>query len=308
MEKPLLSKESYHRYRNELQLQRRTGIKVRLAFDNPQWWTEALIAYTESIATAKQISAARSYVKAGKVLEMRVNPGVVEAKVQGRRKAPYLVRLYSPLPEAERIEAIMHDLREKAIYGALLLSGEMPTAVRDVFLRNGVALMPDDYEKKQLLCSCPEPESICKHILAVLYVIIGAFDRDPFLLLRMRGLKKEELLAGLTKRRMPSRRELACSACGETHGGAAHPMAEQRLFFCAPLVRRIARVPMSTRFYGEKDLMHTLEASRKTERDGRMESGAQSPLFDFPLWRGETSFKDSMHPYYDTVRKYLKGR
>ena len=197
----LNTKENLDKLRQDLRLQRRTGIKAHLEFDDPQWWTVGFIRYAEEIASPKQIAAAKQYVRAGKVVEMNVNPGVVEAKVQGTRKAPYHVRLYSPMPTAAQLDDIKRRLAERAVYSALLLAGEMPAEILDIFGACGVGLMPQDYGKGRLLCSCPEPQDICKHILATLFVVTDAFDRDPFLLLRMRGLEKEELLSAMTKAR-----------------------------------------------------------------------------------------------------------
>ena len=49
-------------------------------------------------------------------------------------------------------------------------------------------------------CSCPDFANPCKHIAAV-YLLLGEeFDRDPFLIFRMRGIERDGLLGpGLRK-------------------------------------------------------------------------------------------------------------
>jgi uncharacterized Zn finger protein len=289
----LNTRENIGKLRQDLRLQRRGGIKVKLEFDAPQWWTVGFIRYIEEISAPKQLAAARNYVRTGKVVEMNVNPGVVEAKVQGTRKAPYHVRLYSSLPTPEQLDGIKRRLSERAIYSALLLAGEMPSAILDIFRSRGAGLMPGEYGKSRLLCSCPEPHDVCKHILAALLVVTGAFDRDPFLLLRMRGLEKEDLLASVTK----SRGERG-DAPRRAYGG------ERRR---QPDAADMPPVPTGEAFRARSTLSGELAALRERMRGCAGEGTTHPPLFDFPLWRGETSFKDSMYPYYESVRRMLRN-
>ena len=301
------AREGMQRMRHELQLQRRTGIKVKMEFENPQWWTREFVSYMESIASAKGISAARSYVKSGKVLEVNVMPGVVEAQVQGRRKTPYQVRLYSPQPTDVQLAEVKRRLSEQALYGALLLSGEMPLAIREIFKTSGIPLVPQDYTRRQLLCSCPEPEDICKHILAVLYVITAAFDHDPFILLRMRGLEKDELLASLSCARGEGGTavaQIAEAATAEKDVCEAVPSDADR----DEAARCGFEYPLDAAFYGDTSVPGALEAFRADNCDGKDAAKVHAPLFDFPLWRGETSFKDSIYPYYESVQKLLKSK
>ena len=46
-------------------------------------------------------------------------------------------------------------------------------------------------------CSCPDWSNPCKHIAAVFYLMAESFDNDPFLLFKLRGMEREDLLATL---------------------------------------------------------------------------------------------------------------
>ena len=59
----LNTKENLDKLRQDLRLQRRTGIKAHLEFDDPQWWTVGFIRYAEEIASPKQIAAAKGVGK-----------------------------------------------------------------------------------------------------------------------------------------------------------------------------------------------------------------------------------------------------
>lgn len=287
--------ENLERLREELRLQRKIGIKVKLEFDAPQWWTTDLIRFTEKIATPRQISAAKKDVKAGRVVELSVNPGVIEAKVQGSRKQPYSARIYSPVPEQGNIDALKGELAKRAKFGAMLLAGEMPLEFADIFTSCGVELTPGAGSRMRMLCGCPSPDSLCEHILAVVLVMTDAFDRDPFLLLKFRGVEKEDLLASLTEPRGVRRgrppKSVASDANNVPQRSADYDAADDGAASGDP-------------FFGGDHLRRVLDTITLKHSTG---DSIQPPL-DFPLWRGEMSFGDSMRPYYDSVRKLIKGR
>ncbi|MDR1916967.1 MAG: SWIM zinc finger family protein [Synergistaceae bacterium] len=298
------SQDTEHRSRCELARQRRRGIKAPLEFENPQWWTEGFISYIESIASPRPNNAAKNYVKSGKVVELTVTPGLIEARVQGRRKLPYHVRLYSPIPTTEQLEEVKRRLADKAIYKALLLSGEIPRELNEIFTMSGIALMPEDYARSQLQCTCPEPENICKHILAVLYVVSATFDRDPFLLLQMRGFDKESLLSSLTA---PVETQKADNT-GAYRGMSESSSSGHDTQKPGDADIHADTLPLDAAFYGARGLYAELMDLRTHPIKPGDSTTPHAPLFDFPLWRGETSFRDSIDPYYASVEKLLREK
>jgi uncharacterized Zn finger protein len=86
----------------------------------------------------------------------------------------------------------------------------MPQEMEKVFRGAGVSLFPERHKDLETECSCPDWSNPCKHIAAVYYLLGEEFDRDPFLILRMRGMSREEFLALLgqsSKRKRPARAE-----------------------------------------------------------------------------------------------------
>jgi uncharacterized Zn finger protein len=51
-------------------------------------------------------------------------------------------------------------------------------------------------------CSCPDWANPCKHIAAVYYILAEQFDDDPFLIFKLRGCSKEEIIATLRQKRV----------------------------------------------------------------------------------------------------------
>jgi uncharacterized Zn finger protein len=76
---------------------------------------------------------------------------------------------------------------------ARLLAGELPEEVEEVFSGAGVSLFPHKSRAMETDCSCPDWSNPCKHTTAVFYLLAEEFDRDPFLLFKLRGLSREEL-------------------------------------------------------------------------------------------------------------------
>ena len=52
-----------------------------------------------------------------------------------------------------------------------------------------------------LFRSCPDWANPCKHIAAVYYLLAEQFDDDPFLIFKLRGRTKEEIIDALRVRR-----------------------------------------------------------------------------------------------------------
>lgn len=179
------------------------GIKARSQRGSigSTWWGKRWIQVLEGFGWSNRLQRGRRYARMGQVLDFRLAPGVVEAKVQGSRPAPYRVRIaLRPLrdPQWEKVSA---RLSERSGFTAQLLAGEMPDGIEEVFSSAHVPLFPEKDEDFEADCSCPDWANPCKHIAAVHYILGEAFDRDPFLLLALRGRPKDHLLTDLRQHR-----------------------------------------------------------------------------------------------------------
>jgi uncharacterized Zn finger protein len=71
----------------------------------------------------------------------------------------------------------------------------MDPDVESAFRAAGLSLFPERRRDLTTACSCPDVSNPCKHIAAVYYLLGEEFDRDPFLVFRLRGLARDELVA-----------------------------------------------------------------------------------------------------------------
>ncbi|HEX6912881.1 MAG TPA: hypothetical protein VF142_20905, partial [Longimicrobium sp.] len=49
------------------------------------WWSQRFIAALREVADASRLTRGRSYARSGQVMDLRVEPGAVTARVQGSR-------------------------------------------------------------------------------------------------------------------------------------------------------------------------------------------------------------------------------
>jgi uncharacterized Zn finger protein len=161
------------------------------------WWSERFTAVLDDIGLENRLQRGRHYARAGQVISLDVDAGMVTARVQGSRARPYRVRIgitaYGKLEWAK----LERTLADDAWYAARLLAGEMPDDIEDVFTRLGLPLFPTSAGELSMDCSCPDWEIPCKHIAAGFYLLAEAFDDDPFTILTWRGREREELLDNL---------------------------------------------------------------------------------------------------------------
>ncbi len=165
------------------------------------WWASRWLAALERLIDAGRLSRGRSYARSGQVLNLDIQAGRVDSKVQGSRPSPYKVTIeIKPLSEKEWGKVAV-AMAEQAIFAAKLLAGEMPQNIEEAFAAAKVNLFPASKGDLGTECSCPDWSNPCKHIAAV-YLLLGEqFDADPFLLFRLRGKSKPEIMALLRARR-----------------------------------------------------------------------------------------------------------
>ena len=177
----------------------RGGIKARSkrgAFVET-WWGRRWLEVMESFDIGVRLTRGRSYARKGQVLDLTIETGKVSAKVQGSRPTPYTVVVALKPIAAKDWNRLGKAVANDAWSAARLIAGEMPETLEKTFKSAGIPLFPAKLNDLQTSCSCPDWSNPCKHIAAVYYLLAEVFDRDPFLLFRLRGLSREGFVAHL---------------------------------------------------------------------------------------------------------------
>ena len=166
-----------------------------------KWWSRRWIQTLESFNMGERLHRGRSYARRGQVISIAVRKGGVDARVQGSRPSPYAVKIELKVIEESEWEKVITGMSAQAIFAAKLLAGEMPNGIEDVFNASNISLFPGTQDDLSTECSCPDWSNPCKHIAAVYYILAERFDDDPFLIFKLRGRTKEEIIAALRKMR-----------------------------------------------------------------------------------------------------------
>jgi len=245
------------------------------------WWARRWIDVLESFDLDSRLSRGRNYARRGQVLSIEIAKGRVSALVQGSRPKPYKVNIgVRPIPVAgwRRATAAM---AAKAAFSAKLLNGQMPDDIEKAFAAETLSLFPESLAELDTECSCPDWSNPCKHIAAVYYLLGEEFDRDPFLIFRLRGMEREELLEALGKAAVakPGRKR----STGGTERTAPRPAA--------------ARLPEDpAEFWGRDEGFTFPEAG-----DSPPSPPLLARLGSFPFWRGAGTFQSEMEENYREV-------
>ncbi len=241
------------------------------------WWAKRWIAVLESFNIGARLGRGRSYARKGQVTAINIAPGKVTAKVQGSMPKPYAVTIQIPKLDAKDWEKLIQELNAQAVFAAKLLAGEMPQDIETAFTKAGLSLFPKSLKEIQTECSCPDYSNPCKHIAAVYYLLGEEFDRDPFLLFRLRGGDREMVCGRLSA---PGAKPHAAESAPEPVAAPEPLPSEATAFWASP--------PLPADLCGDVRLPPVSAAGPKR-------------LGGFPFWRGTDRFLDALAPTYSAA-------
>lgn len=240
------------------------------------WWGQRWIKVLEGFDIGERLNRGRTYARKGQVMDIGIEKGAVRAMVQGSRSCPYEVEVrFRPLSRAQWYQ-VAKALGNRFISLARLLAGEMPEDIEDVFESAKLSLFPHRLRDLETDCSCPDWSNPCKHTAAVFYLLAEEFDRDPFLLFKLRGLAREELfeLLGYSPAVVPELLEPVRNKVSE-------PVPKEPL---DPAV-----------FWGGEELPGDLFVEVHLPE---VAAALPKRLGSFPLWRGKAPFFEALEPFY----------
>jgi len=165
------------------------------------WWAQQWLKNLESFGLAGRSSRVRSYVRNGNIQDIIISSGSITANVKGNRKDPYKVDIALKTLSPDEWEKVLDALAGKAIYSAKMLAGEMPDNIEEVFSALDVSLFPASANDLSARCTCEDWPEPCRHMAVVCYALALEFARNPFVLFKLRGMDKEQIIEAIRKRR-----------------------------------------------------------------------------------------------------------
>ena len=275
----------------------RGGIKLRARRGRAvgsNWWSRRWMEIITSSIDEARITRGRSYARKGQVLSIEIEPGLVSASVQGSRKKPYQIKLGFATITDEARELLRFRFRERASFAAKLLAGEMPEEMESVFNEAEVPLFPKKSGIRKFKCSCPDDATPCKHIIAVLLLLGEVFDDDPFLLLRLRGVEKDALINLLTIESKSDDEFESEEEEREEWDEESMPVVSGGAEETEPEPQSDAELPLDESWYHSEMPQFSFAVD-----DGRPHAAGLEMFNEFPFWRGEHPFRQTLAPYYE---------
>jgi len=159
------------------------------------WWGIAWCNNLEIYADFKnRLSRGRSYVTHGCVLDLKIKPGLITAKVMGSGSSVYNCEIKID-PVSKQKWGKIKKLASGKI-GSLtdLLAGKFPKELEAALSAKNEGLFPAPREFHPD-CDCPDWSEFCKHLAAVIYGVGNRLDSKPELLFTLRGIDSKELIA-----------------------------------------------------------------------------------------------------------------
>lgn len=163
------------------------------------WWGKAwLRAVEEAAFTERDVTVGRRLARSGRVGQIAVEAGGFFAAVEDGEDVWTVSGELVAFGEEDR-RAFVETVGAEAGRIAALVAGELPHALVEHAEEAGIELLPYGGEI-DVTCTCDTWLDPCPHALAVLLQLTWLIDDDPFVLLSLRGLTRDELLSRLHER------------------------------------------------------------------------------------------------------------
>jgi len=152
------------------------------------WWDH--LGHQADFAT--QLEPGRALVRAGAVIHLEVQPGVLHARISAGNV--YAVQVIIPVPPPAQRGAIARLLRGQAETPSALLQAQASPETLQAVRSPSEAILPW-LRDMTLACSCLG-EPFCRHVAAALYAAGVRFDAEPESFFALRQLDPLALFAG----------------------------------------------------------------------------------------------------------------
>lgn len=163
------------------------------------WWGKAWVRAVEEAADHdRELVRSRTVARSGQVGQITVEAGrLFAAVIDGDDVRTVTVTL--PVLDDDGVDALVEAVAAESGRVAALLAGDLPITLVEHAEEAGVELLPYGGEL-DATCTCRSWADPCVHALAVLQQVAWLMDADPLVLLQLRGLDRDTLLARLHAR------------------------------------------------------------------------------------------------------------
>lgn len=157
------------------------------------WWGQTWIEALERI-DSNRLARGKTYANAGRVKNIKFSNGNISAGVKGSYYDSYNIKINLEKFTKDEIKSIKEIISQNPSIAIELGMGKLPESFLDLLEKEKLSLLPKRWRDLKSSCSCPDSANPCKHLAAVYYMIANEIDKDPLILLNLKGIEKEELI------------------------------------------------------------------------------------------------------------------
>jgi len=156
------------------------------------WWGREWLTVIENL-NEDRVNDDENYSNPFKITDFKYQNGKIIAKIGENRNSSYITELaLEPFTEQE-LKILADILASSSLINGDLALGKLPTILNTELLENGINLFPISWEDIKSKCNCPSPINPCVHQSELFYMIGSELDKDPSLLLKLRGVPESFL-------------------------------------------------------------------------------------------------------------------
>jgi uncharacterized Zn finger protein len=159
------------------------------------WWGRALVrSFEELTLEAGELVSARSLARSGRLGAIVVLEAMASAVVDPSSATPMMAQVRVDRLDAQGWATFAEEAARESGFVAALEAGDLPADLVEHADEAGAEVLPGPGDI-DTACECDAWAQPCLHALSLLYQLAWQVDRDPYVLLLLRGRTRETLLA-----------------------------------------------------------------------------------------------------------------
>jgi uncharacterized Zn finger protein len=159
------------------------------------WWGRALVrSFEELTLEAGDLVSARSLARSGRLGAIVVLEAMASSVVDPSSAKPMMAQVRVARLDAQGWATFAEEAARESGFVAALEAGDLPADLVEHADEAGAEVLPGPGDI-DTACECDAWAQPCLHALALLYQLAWQVDRDPYVLLLLRGRTRETLLA-----------------------------------------------------------------------------------------------------------------
>ena len=158
------------------------------------WWGNSWMNALHDADFTNRIPRGKSYANTGKVYDIEIKDNSITSKVQGRYSDYYNTNIEFKVFTDKEKKIILDTINNSDILLSSLLNHELPIELYEQLSKKGIQVFPNSVDDFSSDCNCPDYAYICKHIAALIHMMVHEVDKDPFQVFKLQGCDLIEML------------------------------------------------------------------------------------------------------------------